>query len=202
MATGLDELRVSLDALEPRAFLAVRGKDMTQDRSQCAGLHCLQRPKGSASIGLTVADGLKETIDQLPAFVRLAHQIGVGKSICKISCSPARPGLGARPSALFENWRATSQSGLRRRPLAEARGFLQRLRRHRAGRAQTRGRRQPWSLCRGLGFDEISRLTEAIRAASRHFRCAVMMVHIGRRDAAGLRRSGTDRATKTSAAHC
>src|SRR5438105_14551382 len=28
IAAGLDELRVSLDAAEPRAFLAVRGKDM------------------------------------------------------------------------------------------------------------------------------------------------------------------------------
>src|SRR5215469_9833778 len=28
VAAGLDELRVSLDAAEPRAFLAVRGKDM------------------------------------------------------------------------------------------------------------------------------------------------------------------------------
>jgi len=81
IAAGLDELRVSLDAAEPRAFLAVRGKDMF-DRivRNVSGFTALQRAerleRPLVSLWLT---GLKETVDQLPEFVRLGHRIGVSE---------------------------------------------------------------------------------------------------------------------------
>ncbi|MBV9539579.1 MAG: radical SAM protein [Acidisphaera sp.] len=77
--TGLDELRVSLDAAEAQSFLRVRGKDMF-DRivRNVTEFTALQREIGAltpkVSLWLT---GLKETVDQLPDFVRLAAQIGV-----------------------------------------------------------------------------------------------------------------------------
>src|SRR5713101_4180548 len=81
IAAGLDELRVSLDAAEPRAFLAVRGKNMfTRIIRNVQAFTTLQRAEGFdrplVSLWLT---GLKETIDQLAAFVRLAGQIGVAE---------------------------------------------------------------------------------------------------------------------------
>src|SRR5579863_5097644 len=72
---GLDELRVSLDAAEPAAFRAVRGKDFfARIVRNVRAFTALQRQEGAArpvvSLWLT---GLKETIAQLPAFVRLAQ---------------------------------------------------------------------------------------------------------------------------------
>ena len=77
--SGLDELRVSLDAADAKTFLEIRGKDyfnrilrnvraftQTQAREGLAG------PR--VSLWLT---GLKETLPQLPAFVGIAHEIGV-----------------------------------------------------------------------------------------------------------------------------
>jgi pyruvate-formate lyase-activating enzyme len=98
IAAGLDELRVSLDAAEPRAFLAVRGKDMfTRIVRNVRAFTALQRAEGIdrplVSLWLT---GLKETIDQLPAFVRLAHQIGVAEiHLQRLVFMPQGQGLGA-----------------------------------------------------------------------------------------------------------
>ena len=105
IAAGLDELRVSLDAAEPRAFLAVRGKDMF-DRivGNVRAFTSLQRAEGLArplvSLWLT---GLKETIDQLPEFVRLAHRIGVAEiHLQRLVFTPEGQGLARAESALFE----------------------------------------------------------------------------------------------------
>src|SRR6266478_5378530 len=81
IAAGLDELRVSLDAAEPRAFLAVRGKNIfTRIIRNVRAFTALQLSEGIerplVSLWLT---GLKETIDQLPDFVRLAHEIDVAE---------------------------------------------------------------------------------------------------------------------------
>src|SRR5205823_727005 len=47
--------------------------------------------------------GLKETIDQLPAFVRLAHQIGVAEiHLQRLVFMPQGQGLARAKSALFE----------------------------------------------------------------------------------------------------
>jgi len=76
---GLDELRVSLDAAEPEVFQMVRGKDffdkiVANVRNFTQLQRELNAPKPRVSLWLT---GLRETVDQLPNFVRLAHSIGV-----------------------------------------------------------------------------------------------------------------------------
>jgi MoaA/NifB/PqqE/SkfB family radical SAM enzyme len=76
---GLDELRVSLDASTAESFLAIRGADFF-DRilRNVRRFRALQvregheRPRVSAWL-----TGLKETIAELPAFVRVAADIGV-----------------------------------------------------------------------------------------------------------------------------
>src|SRR5277367_1199113 len=105
IAAGLDEIRVSLDAAEPESFLAVRGKDMF-DRivRNVRAFTALQRAEGHecplVSLWLT---GLKETIDQLPEFVRLAHRIGVSEiHLQRLVFAPEGQGLARARSALFE----------------------------------------------------------------------------------------------------
>src|SRR5437868_33135 len=76
---GLDELRVSLDAAESEVFQMVRGKDFFDKIvANVKNFTTMQRelnaPKPRVSLWLT---GLRETVDQLPNFVRLAHSIGV-----------------------------------------------------------------------------------------------------------------------------
>ncbi|HEY2137875.1 MAG TPA: radical SAM protein [Xanthobacteraceae bacterium] len=79
IAAGLDELRVSLDAANSASYRAIRGKDFfgrilrnvrafrdTQEREG------KDRPRVSAWL-----TGLKETLPELPAFVRVAAEIGV-----------------------------------------------------------------------------------------------------------------------------
>src|SRR5437016_2065185 len=105
IAAGLDELRVSLDAAEPRAFLAVRGKNMfTRIVRNVQAFTTLQRAEGFdrplVSLWLT---GLKETVDQLPAFVQLAHEIGVADiHLQRLVFIPQGRGLARTESALFE----------------------------------------------------------------------------------------------------
>ena len=76
---GLDELRVSLDAANARSYLAVRGKNyFNRILRNVRAFRELQEREGKdrprVSAWLT---GLKETIGELPAFVRVAAEIGV-----------------------------------------------------------------------------------------------------------------------------
>jgi MoaA/NifB/PqqE/SkfB family radical SAM enzyme len=76
---GLDELRVSLDAAESEVYQMVRGKDFFDKIVENVGNFTqmqreLNAPKPRVSLWLT---GLRETVDQLPNFVRLAHRVGV-----------------------------------------------------------------------------------------------------------------------------
>ena len=76
---GLDELRVSLDAANAQSYQAVRGKNyfnrilknVRAFRALQERLGC-ERPRVSAWL-----TGLKETIAELPDFVRVAAEIGV-----------------------------------------------------------------------------------------------------------------------------
>jgi MoaA/NifB/PqqE/SkfB family radical SAM enzyme len=76
---GLDELRVSLDAAEAGVYEMVRGKDFfAKIVTNVGNFTRMQREMGAVlprvSLWLT---GLRETVDQLPEFVRLAHRVGV-----------------------------------------------------------------------------------------------------------------------------
>jgi MoaA/NifB/PqqE/SkfB family radical SAM enzyme len=107
--TGLDELRVSLDAADAKTFLAVRGKNFF-DRivRNVQSFTELQRNTGATlprvSLWLT---GLKETIEQLPAFVRLAASMGVREVyLQRLVYDEAGYGLARAESSLFERLRA------------------------------------------------------------------------------------------------
>jgi MoaA/NifB/PqqE/SkfB family radical SAM enzyme len=76
---GLDELRVSLDAANAKSYLAVRGKDyFKRILRNVRAFRELQEREGKdrpqVSAWLT---GLKETIAELPEFVKVAAEIGV-----------------------------------------------------------------------------------------------------------------------------
>jgi MoaA/NifB/PqqE/SkfB family radical SAM enzyme len=76
---GLDEMRISLDAAEPKAFEAVRGRDLFDRivrnlRNFIALKDRMGAPNPRLSLWLT---GLRETLEQLPAFIRLAAGMGV-----------------------------------------------------------------------------------------------------------------------------
>ena len=111
--TGLDELRVSLDAAEAATFMKVRGKDMF-DRivRNVSSFTNLQRSIGATrpkvSLWLT---GLKETVDQLPDFVRLAARIGSARCTCSAWCSTTRASAWPAPIAA-----CSSRPGRTRRP--------------------------------------------------------------------------------------
>ena len=105
IASGLDELRVSLDAAEPVAFKAVRGKDafdriVKNVREFRALQKSLDAEKPRVSLWLT---GLKETIGQLPAFVDLAAAIDVPEvHLQRMVFFPDGQGLSRADQALFE----------------------------------------------------------------------------------------------------
>jgi MoaA/NifB/PqqE/SkfB family radical SAM enzyme len=151
---GLDELRVSLDAATPQSFLLVRGKDMFQRivRNVRAFTH-MQREEGMTrplvSLWLT---GLKETIAELPAFVRLAAALGVGEiHLQRLVFMAQDRGLARESSALFE--KHADEEG---RHIAEASALAAELgiRFNASGAAEPgtsleRGPgERPWSLCR------------------------------------------------------
>src|SRR5216684_709750 len=79
--SGLDELRVSLDAAEPQQFKLVRGRDMfARIVHNVRSFRAMQRElaieRPRVSLWLT---GLKETVARLGDFVRLAHEIDVAE---------------------------------------------------------------------------------------------------------------------------
>jgi MoaA/NifB/PqqE/SkfB family radical SAM enzyme len=104
--TGLDELRVSLDAADDKTFLLVRGRNYfnricrnVRAFTEMQAREGLDQPR--VSLWLT---GLKETVAQLPDFIRLAHDIGVKEVYLQRLVFFDRDALGlARPDqALFE----------------------------------------------------------------------------------------------------
>jgi MoaA/NifB/PqqE/SkfB family radical SAM enzyme len=113
--TGLDELRVSLDAADAKTFLAVRGKNFF-DRivRNISGFTKLQRELGAekplVSMWLT---GLQETIGQLPDFVRLAAEIGVREvHLQRLVFDDAGFGLARAESALFARAREEEEAAV------------------------------------------------------------------------------------------
>ncbi len=113
--TGLDELRVSLDAADRASYLAIRGKDFFNRIVRDVGkFTAYQRQMGvtqpRVSLWLT---GLKETVEQLPAFVRLAADMGV-KEVHLQRLVFDETGFGkARPEfSLFEQTRMDEQAAI------------------------------------------------------------------------------------------
>src|SRR5215469_2144458 len=103
---GLDELRVSLDASNRESFKAIRGRDyFGRITRNVRAFRELQQREGHSkpqvSLWLT---GLKETVEELPAFVKVAAEIGVREVYLQRLVFFDQSAIGkARPDqALFE----------------------------------------------------------------------------------------------------
>jgi len=151
---GLDELRVSLDAAEPRAFRLVRGVDAFERIvAQVKAFTALQREIHAdlprVSLWLT---GLKETLAQLPRFVELAHELGVGEVyLQRLVYFQGGQGLARPESALFESLDVAEQRILERaEEVARALGvtFCASGAVEPELSVKRAGGDRPWSLCR------------------------------------------------------
>jgi len=151
--TGLDELRVSLDAADAKTFLAVRGKNFF-DRivRGVRSFTALQREEGltapRVSLWLT---GLQETIDQLPAFVRLADTMGVKEvHLQRLVFDEAGYGLARAESSLFECVRERQDEAIAAASAiaAELGISLDASGATEPGLSLHRQSSQPWSTCR------------------------------------------------------
>ncbi len=152
--SGLDELRVSLDAAEAKSFALVRGRDMFDRivrnvRAFTALQSELKREAPRVSLWLT---GLKETIDQLPDFVRLAHDIGVPEVyLQRLVYFPDGRGLARPQSALFEQLDKEEGELIRQ---AEAQAEALGIKFNASGATEPgtslkqQDQKNPWSLCR------------------------------------------------------
>jgi len=103
---GLDELRVSLDASNRESFKAIRGRDyFGRIIRNVRAFRELQEREGhvrpQVSVWLT---GLRETVEELPAFVKVAAEIGVKEVYLQRLVFFAESAIGkAQPDqALFE----------------------------------------------------------------------------------------------------
>jgi MoaA/NifB/PqqE/SkfB family radical SAM enzyme len=153
IASGLDELRVSLDAAEPEGFAAVRGRDVFERIVENVRVfRALQRALGAerplVSLWLT---GLKETIGQLPAFVDLAHAIDVREvHLQRLVYFPDGQGLARAEQALFEQLDAGEEALIAEAKLRAA-GYGIAFDASGATEPGTSLRRteadRPWSLC-------------------------------------------------------
>ena len=77
--TGLDELRVSLDAADRESYAKIRGKDYFNRIVRDVGKFiAYQKQVGATTPRVSLwLTGMKETVEQLPDFVRLAASMGV-----------------------------------------------------------------------------------------------------------------------------
>jgi MoaA/NifB/PqqE/SkfB family radical SAM enzyme len=154
IAAGLDELRVSLDAATPESFMRVRGRDffariLRNVRAFTRLQSELSCTTPRVSLWLT---GLKETLAELPAFVRLAHDLGVFEVyLQRLVYFPEGQGLARPESALFEQVSA-AEEGLIREAEDLARALSIAFNASGATEPGTSLRqqqdKQPWSLCR------------------------------------------------------
>jgi MoaA/NifB/PqqE/SkfB family radical SAM enzyme len=106
--TGLDELRVSLDAADRASYLRIRGKDFFNRIVRDVGnFTTFQRNIGTTTPRVSLwLTGLKETVDQLPDFVRLAASMGVHEvHLQRLVFDEAGYGLARQKFSLFEQTR-------------------------------------------------------------------------------------------------
>jgi MoaA/NifB/PqqE/SkfB family radical SAM enzyme len=153
---GLDELRVSLDASNRASFKAIRGRDyFGRILRNVRAFRELQEREGHARPQVSVwLTGLKETVEELPAFVKVAAEIGVKEVYLQRLVFFAEHAIGkARPDqALFERLTREEAACLKQaEDLARALGVTFSA----SGAASEpglslkgSGEDSPWSLCR------------------------------------------------------
>ena len=113
--TGLDELRVSLDAADRVSYERVRGKDFFDRIVRDVGkFTAFKRHIGATTPRVSLwLTGLKETVDQLPDFVRLAAGMGVNEvHLQRLVFDDAGFGLAKKEFSLFETTRDEEQEAI------------------------------------------------------------------------------------------
>ncbi len=152
--SGLDELRVSVDAADAKTYLQVRGKNffhrIVRDVRKFTEF---QRATGATTPRVSLwLTGLKETVQQLPDFVRMAAEMGVREVyLQRLVFDEAGFGMARPESSLFEQTRAEEQAAIE---AAQAVGETLGVRLDASGatepglslKKQTED--QPWSTCR------------------------------------------------------
>ena len=152
--SGLDELRVSLDAATPESFVRVRGRDFfTRILRNVRAFTRLQSELECATPRVSLwLTGLKETLAELPAFVRLAHELGVFEVyLQRLVYFPEGQGLARPESALFEHVNAAEEALIREaEELAASLGvaFNASGATEPVASLKREEDQQPWSLCR------------------------------------------------------
>jgi MoaA/NifB/PqqE/SkfB family radical SAM enzyme len=153
---GLDELRVSLDASNRESFRAIRGRDyfnriIRNVRAFRELQECEGHAKPQVSVWLT---GLKETVEELPAFVQVAAEAGVNEVYLQrlVFFAEATIGKAQPEQALFERLTEEQAAYLKQaEDLARSLGITFSA----SGAAsepglslKASGDGSPWSLCR------------------------------------------------------
>src|SRR5690348_2853872 len=154
--SGLDELRVSLDASNRESFKAIRGWDyFGRITRNVRAFRELQQREGHARPQVSVwLTGLKETVEELPAFVKVAAEIGVKEVYLQrlVFFDEAAIGKARADQALFESLTAGEAAYLKQaEDLAHSLGLTFSA----SGAASEpgvslkgSGDGSPWSLCR------------------------------------------------------
>jgi MoaA/NifB/PqqE/SkfB family radical SAM enzyme len=151
---GLDELRVSLDAAAPQTFALVRGRDLfARILRNVRAFTTMQTEMNCTTPRVSLwLTGLRETIAELPAFVRVAHEIGVFEVyLQRLVYFPDGQGLARPESALFEQVNASEEAHIREaEALAKTLGIAFNASGATEPGTSLRQQRdkQPWSLCR------------------------------------------------------
>jgi MoaA/NifB/PqqE/SkfB family radical SAM enzyme len=113
--TGLDELRVSLDAADRETYLKVRGKDYFNRIVRDVGKFiAYQKQVGATTPRVSLwLTGLKETVEQLPDFVRLSAAMGVAEvHLQRLVFDETGYGMARAESSLFEATQAEEQAAI------------------------------------------------------------------------------------------
>ena len=99
---GLDELRVSVDSASPETYALVRGMDgFDRIIANLRSLAALKETLGSTTPKVSLwITGMKSNVGELPALVRLAHEIGVREVYLQRLVYSGR-GLAVQDEALF-----------------------------------------------------------------------------------------------------
>src|SRR5246500_2700987 len=117
IGAGLDELRVSLDASNRESFKAIRGRDyFGRITRNVRAFRELQEREGHTKPQVSVwLTGLKEKVKELPAFVKVAAEIGVREVYLQRLVFFDESAIGkARPDqALFEQLTESEAAYLR-----------------------------------------------------------------------------------------
>jgi MoaA/NifB/PqqE/SkfB family radical SAM enzyme len=156
--SGLDELRLSLDAAEPGAFMQVRGRPFfARIVRNIRAFRALQRQLHAETPRLSLwLTGLKETIGQLNDFVRLAHDLDIPEVyLQRLVYFPDGQGLAREASALFAAEDEEAR-GAESRLVAEAEALARQLgiafnasgASDPAASISRQEAPRPWSLCR------------------------------------------------------